>query len=103
MEMSYLRGAYGVTRREGESNESVFERCGMGICASGVKCGVVEWVKRNMLRWFSHMERMKGEECEKMYVSEIKGKSRRRPLGRWKDRVKEYMSERGASTEGGLE
>ncbi len=41
---------------------------------------------------------------KKVYVSEMKGHSRRgRPLGRWKDRVKEYMSERGASRGEGLE
>ncbi len=54
VEMSYLRGTYGVTRWEGESNESVYERYGMVACASGVKCGMVEWVKRNTLRWFGH-------------------------------------------------
>ncbi len=51
MEMSYLRGACGVTRWEGESNESVYERCGMGTCASEVwrggigkkKCIEVVW------------------------------------------------------------
>ncbi len=42
MEMSYLRGACGVTKWEDESNESMYERCGMGACASGLKCGVVE-------------------------------------------------------------
>ncbi len=37
-------------------------------------------------------------------MSETEGHSRRgRPLGRWKDRVKEYMSERGATRGGGLE
>ncbi len=36
--MSYLRGACGVTRWEGESNESVYERCSMSVCAMGVKC-----------------------------------------------------------------
>ncbi len=82
MEMSYQRGACGVTRWEGESNESVFERCVMGACASGVKCGVVEWVKRNTLRWFGHVERMNSEGfVKKVYVSEIEGPSRRgRPL-----------------------
>ncbi len=30
MEMSYLSGACGVTRWDGESNETVYERCGMG-------------------------------------------------------------------------
>ena len=47
VEMSYLRGACGVTRWECESNESVYERCGMRPCANEVKCGVVEWVERN--------------------------------------------------------
>ena len=60
-EMSYLRGACGVTGWEGESNESVYERCGMGPCANRVKCGVVEWVKINTLKWFGHLERMKSE------------------------------------------
>ncbi len=47
VEMSYLRGACGVTRWDGESNDSVYERCGMGSQANGAHCGVVEWVKRN--------------------------------------------------------
>ncbi len=46
---------------------------------------------------------MNSEEfVKKVCVSEIKGHGRRgRPLGRWKDRVKEYMSERGATRGGG--
>ena len=58
MKKSYLRGAYGVTRWEGDSNESVYERCGMGTSADGVKCGAVEWVKRNTLREFGHQTTM---------------------------------------------
>ncbi len=46
VEMSYLKGACGMTRWVGESNESVYERCGMGSQANGVNCGVVEWVKK---------------------------------------------------------
>ncbi len=59
----------------------------------GVKFGVAEWVKRNTLRWFEHTERMKSEELVKeVYVREIVGpNSRGRLLGRWKDRVMEYM------------
>ncbi len=39
-----------------------------------------------------------------MYVSEIVGpNSRGRPHGRWKDRVKEYMCERGATRRGGFQ
>ncbi len=55
--------------------------------------------------WFGHSERMNSEEfVKKVYVSETGGPSRRgRPLGRWKDRVKEYMSEKGATRGGGLE
>ncbi len=101
VEMSYLRGACGVTRWDGESNE----RCGMGSHADGVNCRVVEWVKRNTLRWFGHIERMGSEEfMKKMYVSESVGPSSRgRPPGRWRDRVKEYMFERSATREGGLD
>ena len=39
--MSNLRGARGVTKWEGESNESMYERCGIGACGNGVKCGVM--------------------------------------------------------------
>ncbi len=74
----------------------------MGACVSGVTCRVVEWAKRSTLRWFSHTERIKNEALVKKvceYVSEIEGLSRRRrPLGRWKDGVKENMSERGATS-----
>ncbi len=48
------------------------------------------------LRWFGHNERMEYKEfVKKVYLSSDEGMNRRgRPLGRWKDRVKEYMSER---------
>ncbi len=42
VEMSYLRGACGVNRWDGVSNESVYERCSTRGCGSGVGCGVVE-------------------------------------------------------------
>ncbi len=65
----------------------------------------MEWVKRNTLRWFGHIERMGSEEfAKKVYVSESVGpNSRGRPLVRWRDRVKEYMCERGAARGGGLD
>ncbi len=73
IEMCYLRVACGVTRWEGESNESVNERCIMEACASGVKCGVVEQVQRNTLRQLGHILRMNNEEfVKKVYVSEIR-------------------------------
>ncbi len=105
VEMSYLRGACGVTRWDSESNESLYEKCGMGSHVNGVNCGLVEWVKRNTLRWFGLSERMGSEEFVKHDdVSESPGpNSRGRPLGRWRDRVKEYMCERGATRKGGLD
>ncbi len=62
MEMSYLRGECGVTRWDGESNKSMYAKCGMGTLANGVNCGVVEWVKRNILRHFGYTDRMESEE-----------------------------------------
>ncbi len=64
---------------------------------SGMGCGVLEWVKRNTLRWFGHIDRMGNEKFVKtVYLSTVKGTNRRgRSLGRWEDRVKEYVSERG--------
>ncbi len=45
---------------------------------------------------------MENEEfVKKVYLSNTEGRNRRgRPLGRWKDRVKEYVSERGVRGNG---
>ncbi len=69
----------------------------MSVCGSGMGCGVVEWVQRNALRWFGHVQRMENEEFVKeVYLSSVEGSSRRvRPLRKWEDWVKEYMSDRG--------
>ncbi len=70
LELSYLRGSCGVTRWDGESNERVYERCGMGSHANGVNCGAVEWMKKvHTLRWFGHIERMGSEKfVKKVYM-----------------------------------
>ena len=96
VEMSYLRGACGVTRWDRERNESVYERFGMSEKGIGIDCGVVEWVKRNTLRWFGHLERMeKGEITRRVYESEIEGPGvRGRPPVRWINRVEDYVRER---------
>ncbi len=54
-------------------------------------------VKRSTLRWFGHIERMENEEfVKRVYLSSVEGVNRRgRPLGRWDDKMKEYVSERG--------
>ncbi len=65
----------------------------------------MELMKRSTLRWFDHIERMKDEKfVKKVHVSKTEDPNRRgRSLGRWMDRVKEYMCERGSSRSRGLE
>ncbi len=44
---------------------------------------------------------MEYEEFVKVYLSSVEGPNRReRPLGRWEDKVKVYVSERGAKGNG---
>ena len=60
MEINYLREACSMTRYEGESNVSVYGRCGMRTCAN--KSRIMS--EKNMLRCFGHIERMKNEVCK---------------------------------------
>ncbi len=94
VEMSYLKGACGVTRWHG-----------VGSRANGVNCGVVKCVKRNTLKWFGHIERIGSEKfVKKVYMRESVGpNSRGRPPGRWRDREKEYVCERNATRGRGLD
>ncbi len=73
-EMSYLRGACGLSRMDGMSNESVHEHFGMCHLGEINKCGVVEEMKQQMLKWFGHMERMEeGKMTRGVHVSEVEG------------------------------
>ncbi len=65
-------------------------------------CSVGSWIFYEFVhREFVYGERMENEEFVKVYVSSVEGLNRReRPLGRWKDRVKEYVSERGVRGNG---
>ncbi len=91
-----------MSRWDGLNNEGVYERCGMRECGSGVRCGVVDRVKRSTLRWFGHTQRMgNGEVVKIVYLSGVEGPNRRgRPLGRWENKVKESVSERGVRGNG---
>ncbi len=72
--MSYVRSACGVSRIDEMSNESVYERFRICHVVEGKKCGVVEEVKQQTLKWFGHMERMEeGKMTRRVYVSEIEG------------------------------
>ncbi len=75
------------------------------VCVQMESSVVVDWVKRNTRRWSSQIERLKTEEfVRKVYLNETVDVNRRgRPLGRWRDRVGEYIHERGANRGGGLE
>ncbi len=96
VEICYLRETCGVSRWDGVSNKSVYERCCMRGRGSGVGCDVMERVKRTTVRWFGHIDRLENEDFVKMYLSSVEHPNRRgRPLGRWEDRVKKYVSERG--------
>ncbi len=97
VEMSSWRSACGVSRMDGVSNESVYERFGMCHVGVGKKCGVVEEVKRQTLKWFGHMKRMEeGKMTRRVYMSEIEGGNvRGRPPVKWRDRAQEYDRERG--------
>ncbi len=58
---------------------------------------MVKEVKRQTLKWFGHMERMKeSKRTSRVYVSDIEGgNGRGRPPVKWRDRVQEYVRERG--------
>ncbi len=87
--MSYIWGASGVSRWDIESNEDTYGRFGMSEAAAGVECGVVEWVKRNTLRWYGLVMRM--SECDftkRVYESTIEGRGiAGRPPVKWINRV----------------
>ncbi len=61
-----------------------------------------ELIQPGTLRWFGRIERMGNEEfVKKVDFNSVEGTNRRgRPLGRWEDRVKEYVSERGVRGNG---
>ena len=96
VEMTYLRAGAGITRLDRVSNEEVYEGYGMMDKASGVNCGVVEWVKRNALRWYGHVRRMPEERMTKrVYQSEVSGMAGRgRPPVTWEGKIEQYLGER---------
>ncbi len=75
VEMSYLRGACGMSRWDGESNEDMYGRFGMSESAVGMDSGVVESVKQSTLRWYRLVMRM--NECDftkRVYESTTEGR-----------------------------
>ncbi len=62
-------------------------------------------MKRQTLKWFGHMEQMEESKTTKrVYMREIKGGNvRGRPPVKWRDRVQEYVRERGEGSLRNLE
>lgn len=63
--MSFFRGASGVHRMEGESNEAVSLGFVMYSKGEGMNSTVVKIVKCRSLRWFELLERIKDTEMAK--------------------------------------
>ncbi len=100
VEMSYLRSAWEVQKMDGESNESVYNRSGMSSKGEGMKCGVVEGVKHNTLRWFGHMERMTENVITKsIYEYGRCGGCKGMTSSKMGDGMLEYVRERGKREE----
>ncbi len=75
VEMSYMRGACGVSRWDRESNEDMYGRFGTSETAVGIDCRVVKWEKRSTPRWYGHVMRI--NECDftkRVYESTIEGR-----------------------------
>ncbi len=67
-----------------------------------MKCGLVQGVKRNSVRWLGHIVIMEDNEFvikECLSYTECPNRSGR-PHGRWKDRLKDYMNKRGTGGRG---
>ena len=57
-----------------EELKVIYERLGMWSKGEGMKCGVVELVKCNTLRWFGHIQRMdESVMTKRLYKSSIDG------------------------------
>ncbi len=94
VKMSYLRSAFGVSRMDGMSSESVYEHFGMCHVGEGKKCGVVEGVKRDVEVVWPRGANGGGEDDQEG-VCEIEGGNvTGRPPVKWRDRVQEYVRER---------
>ncbi len=75
----------------------MFGKFGISFKSEGINCRVVEVVKNSTLRWFGHLERMGGGELTKeIYKIGVDAVGvRGSPPIKWKDRVLEYLRERG--------
>ncbi len=71
VEMGYMRGVCGVSRWDGVSNKTVYERCVMRGHGSGVECSVVVRVKMSTLRWFPILKGWKMRNLLRRYIGVV--------------------------------
>ena len=88
VEMDFLRSMIGKKRSDRVRNDFVREEC-------GARESVKVKIKRSLLRWFGHMERMNEERLtKKVYVGRIDGcRGRGRPRKVWMDQISEIANE----------
>lgn len=60
--MGYIRGAYGMSRWDGECN--MYDNFGMDVTEKGMDCGAAEQMKHGVLRWFGHAIKINEDDCE---------------------------------------
>ena len=90
LQMDNLRGLLGIRRMNNVPIAWNFQLC-------GVTKNVDEKIDEGVLRWFSHVERMKNDRIAKrVYVRKCAdSRSVGRPRERWIDTVKECLNKKG--------
>jgi hypothetical protein len=89
MEMKFLRGILGKTRRDKIRNDDIREQ----LKVDNIKHDM----ERKRLKWYGHVMRMADEKIpKKMLEMKLRGRRPRgRPRTRWMDQVKREMEKRG--------
>ena len=89
VEMRYLRGVCGYTRRDRVRNTLVYDEC-------EIEKNVVKRVGVSQLRWFGHVERMSNERLVKqVYDGEIEDERLcGRPRNNWMNMIESLLRER---------
>jgi hypothetical protein len=88
VEMRSLRNICGKNLNDRIRNECIRRECDM-------EEDVVTKIKKGMLRWFGHIERMDSERLtKKVYMGEVSGKRKcGRPRKKWLNQIEEILQE----------
>ncbi len=65
VEISYLRSVCDLNRMDSKNSGSVYGKFSMAVNTEEINCRVMGVVKCSTLRWFGHLERMRGDEMTK--------------------------------------